>query len=171
MFQKIIAFSLHNKPLVGLMVLALILAGIWSFSRLPIDAVPDITNNQVQILTGFPLGYYMGAQGSLIVFLGLITAYAWRAARLDRRLTPALRLPERATLFAERALRLRRAQAEALAQQRLPALGAALDHLRHAVKDLAAVVGRARGPARPDRAGTRLLRPVRFRQSRPPRRS
>ena len=50
--------------------------------------------NQVQILTGFPLGYYMGAQGSLIVFLGLITAYAWRAAQLDRRFTAALRLPE-----------------------------------------------------------------------------
>lgn len=50
--------------------------------------------NQIQIFTGFPLAYYMGAQGSLVVFLGLITAYAWRAARLERRLTPALRLPE-----------------------------------------------------------------------------
>jgi cation/acetate symporter len=44
--------------------------------------------NQVTILTGFPLGYYMGSQGSLIVFLGLITAYAWRAARLDLRFHP-----------------------------------------------------------------------------------
>ena len=36
------------------MVLALVLAGIWSFSRLPIDAVPDITNNQAQVLTVCP---------------------------------------------------------------------------------------------------------------------
>ncbi len=54
MFQKIISFSLHNKPLVGLAVLALVVAGIFSFSRLPIDAVPDITNNQAQVLTICP---------------------------------------------------------------------------------------------------------------------
>lgn len=54
MFQKIISFSLQNKPLVGLGVLALVVAGIFSFSRLPIDAVPDITNNQAQVLTICP---------------------------------------------------------------------------------------------------------------------
>ena len=54
MFQKIISFSLQNKPLVGLAVLALVVAGIFSFSRLPIDAVPDITNNQAQVLTICP---------------------------------------------------------------------------------------------------------------------
>jgi cation/acetate symporter len=50
--------------------------------------------NRFTILTGFPLGYYMGAQGSLIVFLGLITAYAWRAAGVDQRMGNLLRLPE-----------------------------------------------------------------------------
>lgn len=54
MFQKIIAFSLQNKPLVGLLVLAMVLSGLWSFSRLPIDAMPDITNNQAQVLTVCP---------------------------------------------------------------------------------------------------------------------
>jgi cobalt-zinc-cadmium resistance protein CzcA len=54
MFQKIISFSLKNKPLVGLAVLALVVAGVFSFSRLPIDAVPDITNNQAQVLTICP---------------------------------------------------------------------------------------------------------------------
>ncbi|HOY07843.1 MAG TPA: CusA/CzcA family heavy metal efflux RND transporter [Saprospiraceae bacterium] len=54
MFQKIIVFSLRNKPLIGLLVLAMIVAGLWSFSRLPIDAMPDITNNQAQVLTVCP---------------------------------------------------------------------------------------------------------------------
>ncbi|GAB4492449.1 MAG: CusA/CzcA family heavy metal efflux RND transporter [Saprospiraceae bacterium] len=54
MFQKIISLSLQNKPLVGLAVLALVVAGIFSFLRLPIDAVPDITNNQAQVLTVCP---------------------------------------------------------------------------------------------------------------------
>ena len=40
--------------------------------------------NQIKILTGFPLGYYMGAQGSLIVFVILIFFYAWRMERLDQ---------------------------------------------------------------------------------------
>ncbi len=75
-----------NLRLIGMMLL--IWAGV---SFVPAALSPQL--NQLQILTGFPLGYYMGAQGSLVVFLGLITAYAWRAAHLERRLT-ALRLPE-----------------------------------------------------------------------------
>ncbi len=54
MLDKIIAFSIKNKFIVGLMTLALIVWGIWSATRLPIDAVPDITNNQVQIITLCP---------------------------------------------------------------------------------------------------------------------
>ena len=54
MFQQIIAFSLKNKPLIGLLVLGMVVAGLWSFSRLPIDAMPDITNNQAQVLTLCP---------------------------------------------------------------------------------------------------------------------
>lgn len=40
--------------------------------------------NQVSILTGFPLGYYMGAQGSLVVFVALIFYYARAMDRIDR---------------------------------------------------------------------------------------
>lgn len=54
MLDKLIAFSIKNKFSVGLTTLALIAWGIWSAARLPIDAVPDITNNQVQIITTCP---------------------------------------------------------------------------------------------------------------------
>lgn len=54
MLNKIIAFSIKNKLIIGLFTAALIVWGMYSFSRLPIDAVPDITNNQVQIITVAP---------------------------------------------------------------------------------------------------------------------
>ena len=54
MLDKIILFSIKNKFIIGLMTLALVLWGIYSLSRLPIDALPDITNNQVQIITTAP---------------------------------------------------------------------------------------------------------------------
>ncbi len=54
MFKKIIEFSIDNKLVVGLMVLALVIWGSFALSRLPVDAVPDITNNQVQIVTSSP---------------------------------------------------------------------------------------------------------------------
>lgn len=54
MLDKIIHFSIHNKFIVGLSTLALVLVGIYNLSRLPIDALPDITNNQVQIITTAP---------------------------------------------------------------------------------------------------------------------
>jgi cation/acetate symporter len=59
--------------------LLLIWAGV---SFVPAIFAPQL--NRITLLTGFPFGYYMGSQGSLVVFLGLITAYAWRAGRLDR---------------------------------------------------------------------------------------
>ncbi|GAB3921388.1 CusA/CzcA family heavy metal efflux RND transporter [Mucilaginibacter myungsuensis] len=59
MFDKIIAFSISNKLVVGAFIIILIAAGIFSLSRLPIDAQPDITNNQVQIITQAPT---LGAQ-------------------------------------------------------------------------------------------------------------
>lgn len=59
MFQKIIQFSIKNKIAVGAFVLTLIVWGVISAIRLPIDAVPDITNNQVQIITQAPT---LGAQ-------------------------------------------------------------------------------------------------------------
>jgi cobalt-zinc-cadmium resistance protein CzcA len=54
MAEFLIRFSIQNKLLVGLFILALIGGGIFSLTRLPIDAVPDITNNQVQIVTTTP---------------------------------------------------------------------------------------------------------------------
>ncbi len=54
MLDKIIAFSIKNKFIVGLMTFALIVWGAWSATKLPIDALPDITNNQVQIITLCP---------------------------------------------------------------------------------------------------------------------
>jgi cobalt-zinc-cadmium resistance protein CzcA len=54
MLDKAIYFSIKHKLVVGLFTLALIVLGIYSLLRLPIDAVPDITNNQVQILTIAP---------------------------------------------------------------------------------------------------------------------
>lgn len=54
MLNKIIRFSIKNKLLIGLMTLTLIIWGVWSATKLPVDAVPDITNNQVQIITVTP---------------------------------------------------------------------------------------------------------------------
>lgn len=51
MLNKIIYFSIYNRGVVLLLTLILAIAGLYSFQHLPIDAVPDITNNQVQINT------------------------------------------------------------------------------------------------------------------------
>ncbi|WP_426587414.1 CusA/CzcA family heavy metal efflux RND transporter [Mucilaginibacter sp. R-33] len=54
MLNHIIAFSVRNKLIIGLFIIALIGYGSYQFTRLPIDAVPDITNNQVQVITIAP---------------------------------------------------------------------------------------------------------------------
>lgn len=54
MLDQIIKFSIKNKIVIGIMTLLLIIWGVWSATKLPIDAVPDITNNQVQIFTTCP---------------------------------------------------------------------------------------------------------------------
>jgi cobalt-zinc-cadmium resistance protein CzcA len=54
MLSKIIDFSIKNKLLVGIMVVILIAFGVYNATKLPIDAVPDITDNQVQIITMAP---------------------------------------------------------------------------------------------------------------------
>ena len=54
MFDRLIHFSIHNKLIIGLLTLALVAWGGYSLSRLPIDAVPDITNNQVVVYTVAP---------------------------------------------------------------------------------------------------------------------
>lgn len=54
MLTKIIEFSVRNKLIIGLLVIALIGIGTYQTTKLPIDAVPDITNNQVQVITIAP---------------------------------------------------------------------------------------------------------------------
>lgn len=59
MFDKIILFSIKNKITIAAFTLLLIVAGIYSAYHLPVDAQPDITNNQVQIISQAPS---LGAQ-------------------------------------------------------------------------------------------------------------
>ena len=54
MIERIIRLSIHNKVLVGIFTAALVAWGIFSLVHLPIDAVPDITNNQVQVISLTP---------------------------------------------------------------------------------------------------------------------
>jgi cobalt-zinc-cadmium resistance protein CzcA len=54
MLNKIIEFSIKNKLIIGLFIFALIGYGSYQFTKLPIDAVPDITDNQVQVITSAP---------------------------------------------------------------------------------------------------------------------
>ncbi len=67
----------QNRRLIGALLL------IWAAAFVvPSLAAPWL--NQVTILGGFPLGYYMGAQGALLVFLALTLVYTARMTRLDR---------------------------------------------------------------------------------------
>ena len=54
MIQKIIDFSIHQKLIIALGVFVLIGWGLYEVKHLPIDAVPDITDNQVQVITVAP---------------------------------------------------------------------------------------------------------------------
>ncbi len=54
MINSIINFSIKNKALVWLMTIGLIIGGIYSMTKVPIDALPDITNNQVLVITTAP---------------------------------------------------------------------------------------------------------------------
>ncbi len=54
MFRKIVNFSIRKKLFVAMATIMLLAGGIYSMLTLPIDAVPDITNNQVQIVTVSP---------------------------------------------------------------------------------------------------------------------
>ncbi|HQV98473.1 MAG TPA: efflux RND transporter permease subunit, partial [Saprospiraceae bacterium] len=54
MLNRIIAYSIHNKLVIALMTSALVIFGIYEATKLPIDAVPDITNNQVLVITQAP---------------------------------------------------------------------------------------------------------------------
>ncbi|ACT92244.1 CusA/CzcA family heavy metal efflux RND transporter [Dyadobacter fermentans] len=54
MLNRIIRFSVENKLVIGIFMVLWVAFGIYELTRLPIDAVPDITNNQVQIITTAP---------------------------------------------------------------------------------------------------------------------
>lgn len=54
MLDKIIQFSIRNKFVILLFTLVLIAWGSYSLKKLPLDALPDVTNNQVQIITTAP---------------------------------------------------------------------------------------------------------------------
>ena len=54
MFEAIVRFSIRKKLFVALTTLFLLIGGLYAMFTLPIDAVPDITNNQVQIVTVSP---------------------------------------------------------------------------------------------------------------------
>lgn len=54
MIDRIIHFSINNKLVISLFVIGLIGWGVYSLKHLPVDAVPDITDNQVQVITNAP---------------------------------------------------------------------------------------------------------------------
>ncbi len=54
MINRIISFSIKNKFIIGLLVVALTGLGIYSMSTVNLGSVPDITNNQVQVITVAP---------------------------------------------------------------------------------------------------------------------
>jgi cobalt-zinc-cadmium resistance protein CzcA len=54
MLERVLQFAIERRVLVVFLTLALVGVGVFSLKRLPIDAVPDITNKQVQINTEFP---------------------------------------------------------------------------------------------------------------------
>jgi len=54
MIERIIQFSIKNKLIIGLFICALIAWGTYSLANLPIDAIPDTTNNQVQVISLAP---------------------------------------------------------------------------------------------------------------------
>ena len=54
MLNKIIQFSIKNKLVIAVLTMGLIVWGLWSASRLAVDALPDVTDNQVQVITRAP---------------------------------------------------------------------------------------------------------------------
>lgn len=59
MFQKLITYSIRHKLVIGVLSISLTIWGVWSLVHLPFDSTPDITDNQVQVITQAPS---LGAQ-------------------------------------------------------------------------------------------------------------
>ena len=54
MIEKIIQFSVRNKLITGIFLILFVAWGVYSTTQLSIDALPDVTNNQVQVITSTP---------------------------------------------------------------------------------------------------------------------
>lgn len=74
--QRLDAYWKENLRLIAILLV------IW----FAVAYIPPLFLNQLNqiVIAGFPLGYYMGSQGSLIVFVILIFYYAWYMNRLDQ---------------------------------------------------------------------------------------
>ena len=59
MFQKLITYSIRHKLVIGVLSITLAIWGVWALVHLPFDSTPDITDNQVQVITQAPS---LGAQ-------------------------------------------------------------------------------------------------------------
>lgn len=75
------AYWRANRRLIGLLLAIWLGISVGSVLLSPIL-------NQFRVLTGFPLGYFMGSQGVLLIFLLLIAIYVWRGGQLDRQYYP-----------------------------------------------------------------------------------
>ncbi len=75
--QRLEAYWQENLRLI------VILLVIW----FAVAYIPPLFINQLNqiVIAGFPFGYYMGSQGSLVVFVVLIFYYAWYMNRLDEK--------------------------------------------------------------------------------------
>ncbi|MFZ5824591.1 MAG: DUF4212 domain-containing protein [Bacillota bacterium] len=74
-------YEAHFRENISLVFKLLIIWAVVSYGA----AAMVQTLNQYKVLTGFPLGYYMGAQGSLVVFVVLIFVYAYKMAQIDKK--------------------------------------------------------------------------------------
>lgn len=79
--QDVERYKAHYRENVKLIVQILIIWAAVSFGATVIVKTLD----SFKFLTGFPFGYYMGAQGSLIVFVILIFYYAYRMGKIDEK--------------------------------------------------------------------------------------
>ena len=87
MFQHIVRFAVTKKLFVGLTTLFLLAGGIYAMLTLPVDAVPDITNNQVQIVTVSPTLAPQEVE-QLITFVSASRSSPSYSRRVSRSSTP-----------------------------------------------------------------------------------